>query len=350
MAKLPASALGVDIGRHTIKAVFLKRQGANRLSLTQFAVQELPQAPLDLESLISNLKAILAEMGLKGARACGICLSGSDSFVRTVEQQTMPPELLRMALRLNGISLLNQDCRDLVVDCDNLLPQKAGGETTDAGRKSMSPYVVGGMPRAKVMMIHEACTKAKLPATKLQLGPVALFNAFESSNPETFMTQGFLLVDIGNVSSTVVVGVKKELILVRVLEFGSSNFVEELICHGASNYAEILEELSKEEVLTVENARLALSELVRSISSSIGFFEARREEAISRVYVSGGMAKSETILKILTEELQLPCEVWNPFQNCQIELPASKREALTQEWASLNIAYGVAAEILTNKA
>ena len=210
----------------------------------------------------------------------------------------------------------------------------------------MGRYIVGGIPRTHVQMVHDACVKNKLPITSLQLSPLAVFNAFEFAHEETFNTQGFVLVDIGHLSSEVIVGAKRELILARTLAYGGNHVVEELICHGASGPEEVTQALAEEEVLTVENARLSLTEVVRSISSSIGFVEARHDVSVPRVFVSGGMAKSPTILKILTEELQLPCETWDPFARCEIAVPAARKAALGVESPILNVAFGAAAEIL----
>ncbi len=355
MAKSSSSAIGVDIGRHSMKAVLLQRRGANRVALTHFATRELAEQPRTVESLASNLKALLVEMGGK-SKACGIAVSNAESFVRIIEQPPMPPDVLRNALRLNGTMLLNQDCKDLVLDCDVILSSEPPPQTAEPsaplppGQPAQpARYVVGGLPRLQVQLIHEACLRTKTPSTTLQVAPIAIFNAFEFSNEETFTNQGFVLVDIGHLATTVIVGVKRELMLVRTLSFGGHSFVEELICHGASGYDEIIEMLAQEEVLTVENARLSLTELVRSISSSIGFFEARREETIPRVFVSGGMAKSPMILRILTEELQLPCEAWDPFAKCEINLNTALKSALAEQLPTLTGACGAAAEILNGR-
>src|SRR5205823_4925829 len=97
------------------------------------------------------------------------------------------------------------------------------------GRGGMVRYIVGGLPRLEVLKVHEACIKLRIPETILQICSLAVFNAFEFSNTETFNSQAFVLVEMGHVSTTVIVGVKRELILVRTLNFGGHNFVEELI-------------------------------------------------------------------------------------------------------------------------
>jgi Tfp pilus assembly PilM family ATPase len=96
----------------------------------------------------------------------------------------------------------------------------------------------------------------------------------------------------------------------------------------------------------VENARMALMNLTREISSSIGFFEARREESIRQVFVSGGTAKSKTLLKVMGEELHLPCKSWSAAGACEVTLPSSKRETFTSDALDLHVACGAAAEAL----
>jgi len=325
-----------------MKAVMLQRRSADRFALTHFAVKEFPERP-NTETLGENLKELLHSLG-GSAKAYGIAVSSGDALLRIIEQNSIPSELLRDALRINGPLLLSQDCRDWVIDCEALSPINPSPTASD-----MTRYLVGGLPRKQVEKIHEACGKSKLPATVLQLPPISLFNGFEFANQTVFKTQSFVLVDIGHRSSTVIVGAKGELILVRSLEYGGTQFMEQLILHGASGLEEIATSLAQEEVLTVENARLSLSELVRTISSSIGFFEARSEEAISHVFVSGGLVKLPAVLKLLVEELHLPCEIWDPFADCELSLPRMRISELTEQLPLLGVACGVAAELLKGR-
>lgn len=328
-----------------MKAVLLQRRSANRFALTHFAIRELPETANSAEALEPNLRALLHDLG-GTAKACGIAVSVAESMVRIIEQNTIPPELLRDALRINGPMLLSQDCREWAIDCAAIPSKEAPAPATAGGDPSQVHYLVAGLPRTYVQQIHEACVKNKVQSTLLQLPPVALFNAFEFANEETFNSQAFVLVDIGHQSSTVIVGVKGELVLVRSLDYGGVNFIEQLILHGASGFEEIVAMLEEEEVLTVENARLSLWELVRLISSSIGFFEGQREEAIPRVFVSGGLAKLPAVLNVLSEEIHLPCDAWDPFYKCELSLPTARKSALTTQLPILGVACGVAAEIL----
>jgi Tfp pilus assembly PilM family ATPase len=97
-----------------------------------------------------------------------------------------------------------------------------------------------------------------------------------------------------------------------------------------------------------EICRDSLTRLATEVRNSIGFFEGQREEGIHRIFVSGGLARVETILQTLSDELGLPCEIWDPLEMCEVALPAAKRQALPNEFVSLNVACGVAFEYLKN--
>src|SRR5205823_13535254 len=101
---------------------------------------------------------------------------------------------------------------------------------------------------------------------------------------------------------------------------------------GARNSDESLQQLADKDELSLDAACISLASLTREISSSIGFFEGRREETISKVYVSGGVARSKALLDILAAELQMPCESWNPFQTCEIAVTSARKKLLAEEF------------------
>jgi len=180
----------------------------------------------------------------------------------------------------------------------------------------------------------------------MQLAPICTFNAFEFAHEEIFNNQAFFLVDIGHTSSTVMVGVKRELILVRTIEFGGKALLEALVSLSGEGREAILQALEQEDEVMVEFARVAMNALIREIQNSIGFLEHRHEETIQKIHVSGGAAKSQTLLKVLAEELRLPCESWSAVSKCESALPSSRSATLQQDIIDLNVACGAAAELL----
>ena len=340
MAKAPNSVVGLDIGRSSLKAVLLQRSGADRLSVTHFATAPAVPDLLSPVQLTSDIRTLLKSMG-GSAKACAVAVSSPDSIIRIIDQPETPTNLLRDALRLNGMTLLNQDCRQFVLDCDRI--SVSAPETLEHGRQR---YLVGGLPRAQVETVQKAVETAFGHFAAFQLGPVSLFNAFESSNPEVFANAGFLLVDIGAISSTIILGARRELVLVRTVDIGGNTILDALEALSGEPRESVLIALQQEDEMMIENGRVALMNLSREIASSIGFFEARREEKVARTYVSGGTAKSRTLLKILTDEVHIPCEGWNPLLGCDVSVAANQRERLSEAAFDLHVAYGAAAELI----
>jgi len=348
MAKAPNSVVGVDIGRYALKSVLLQRRGG-RVAVTHYG-SHIPGEPVEnAETLTRHLKALFRDLG-GSAKACVVGVSSPDSLIRIIEQPPTPTNLLRDALRLNGMTLMNQDCKSFVLDCDLIETAEAPPpEPAAPGAYVQLKYLVGGLPRTEVRQISEALEGANVPVKGLQLSPVCIFNAFEFAHPEIFSEQAFFLVDIGHTLSTMLVGAKRELALVRSIEFGGKGLLEALTGLSGEGREGVIAALDQEDEVMVEYTRVAINNLAREIGSSIGFFEARHEHAIGRVFVSGGPAKSRTFLKLLGEELAMPCDAWCALDLCDNEIASSRRADYEREKTDLNAACGAAIEMIKPK-
>ena len=252
--------------------------------------------------------------------------------------------------------VLNQECKDFVLDCAPLAPETANGATNAAADSpavavhvnTRTKYLVGGMLRPTVKQISEACTKTRVSADILQLAPVCSFNAFEFAYPDTFAKEAFLLLDMGHLQSTVMIGSRRELVLVRSIDYGGKDLTQALTANGTldENAARLM--MKEGDAGMAETCRTSLSRLAMEVRNSIGFFEGQHEQDIHRIFVSGGLARTETILQTLSDELGLPCEIWDPLETCEVALAPAKRQALPHEFVSLNVACGAAFEYLRN--
>ncbi len=352
MAKPANSVIGIDLGRCVFKSVLLQRKGEHRYVLTNFASRAVPDGIETSDDLAQQVKLLLKDLG-GSAKACAIAASDPEALLRIIEQPTTPVELLRSALRLNGLAVLNQECKDFVLDCAPVSAVALAGVAPNGeaieGASSTSGktrYLVGGMLRPAVKRISEALEKTKMAANILQLAPICSFNAFEFAYPEIFANEAFLLLDMGHEQSTVLIGQKTELKLVRSVDYGGKLFGEALTEDGAVDTETARRLMQEGDAGMAETCRQSLLGLATEVRNSIGFFEGQCEESIHRIFVSGGMAKTEMILQTLSDELGLPCEVWDPLETCEVALPATKRQALANEFVSLNVACGAAISCL----
>jgi len=359
MARRGDSVVGIDLGKRAFKAVAIRRKSDSRFVLTSFASREVPEEITTTEQLVQQLKPLLRELGSNG-KGCALAISDPSSLLRIVEQPNTPVDLLRTALRLNGLAVLNQECKDLVLDVagasphhpDSIAaedrPADSGNVALQSGVATKTKYLVGGIARSLVKQISEALTKIRMPADILQLAPVCSFNAFEFAYPEIFNNEAFLLLDTGHLATTVLIGSKGELVLVRSIDYGGKALTQALTADGALEAQAAWEMVLQADAGMAEICRTSLMRLATEVRNSIGFFEGQREESINRIFVSGGLARAETVLQCLSDELTLPCEIWDPLETCEVALPAAKRQELPHEFVSLNVACGAAFEYLSN--
>jgi type IV pilus assembly protein PilM len=348
MAKSSNSVVGIDLGKHVFKSVLLQRKGNDRFVLTNYASRTVPETIASADELAQEIKLLLKEMG-GSAKSCAVAASNREALLRIIEQPNTPVELLRSALRLNGLAVLNQECRDFVLDCAPVSAVALAGVAPNGasiGNSGKTRYLVGGMLRPAVKQISEALSKTKMPPSVLQLAPICSFNAFEFAYPEVFANEAFLLLDMGHEQSTVLIGHKSELMLVRSVDFGGKQFGEALTADGAVNAESARVLMQQGDAGMAETCRNSLVGLATEVRNSIGFFEGQCEESIHRIFVSGGMARTEMILQILSDDLGLPCEIWDPLETCEVALPPARRQTLSSEFVSLNVACGAAISYL----
>ena len=168
MARRGNSVFGIDLGKHVFKGVLLQKKGDSRFVLTSYASREVPEGLTTSDALATHIKLLLKDIG-GSAAGCAIAVSEPDSLLRIIEQPNTPIDLLRNALRLNGLMVLNQECKDFILDCAPLAPEPlnagtagANGATATATQTAtQTKYLVGGMLRPKVKQISEACSKAR---------------------------------------------------------------------------------------------------------------------------------------------------------------------------------------------
>src|SRR6202040_1628802 len=180
MGRRADSVIGIDLGKHVFKGVTLRRKGDSRFVLTSFASRQVPEEFTSADDLARELKSLLKELG-GGAKACAVAISDPAALLRIIEQPDTPVELLRNALRLNGLAVLNQECKDFVLDVARVLSRNAsvkstGGSSGNVAVQSsvmtQTKYLVGGMLRPAVKQISAAISKTRLTADILQLAPI----------------------------------------------------------------------------------------------------------------------------------------------------------------------------------
>lgn len=340
MAKSVTAAVGVDLGYHTIKAVRLQRRGADRIALVGYAIREIGDKGLQDDELQHHLKLLTDELGGK-VKSHSACMSGDDMILRIVDQQATPLAMLRNALKINAPSLLHEDCKHYLLDCDSV-DGKSVDTTNAQGKLDQVKYLVGGLPRAKVAAATAAFAKLKAPLDSIQLAPVSLFNAFEYARPQIFANDPFLLLDIGHHRSTVVGGASGCIVMVRTISYGGKNLLDDIMMNGAIDREAAILLLEQGDSGLTDAVEKSLQLISREMLSSIGFYEGQLDRSVRIVHVSGAAIRAEMVLQALSDNLNFPCEAWDPLGTCEVALPDNKRRSLQKDSRCLNVAFGAA--------
>ncbi|MDE3068791.1 MAG: pilus assembly protein PilM [Verrucomicrobiota bacterium] len=335
--------IGVDLGNRTTKAVLMERQG-EALALSRFALLETP-APdpkLSPEPLAKHLRATAQSLQAKAKWVC-LAVGRDDTVVRQVELPPIPVDEMRLVLKNNPKSYLQQDLSRYAFDCHVFPPKPAkSGETPKPGTLPKLKVLVAGAREQLLQYFQTAIKRAGLSADRVVPGLIGPVNAFERALPQVFANEVVALVDIGFKQSSICVLDHGELALSRVVNLGGDHLTVGLAEAMNITYAEaegIKVGLASEAKSAIENLVVPLG---RELRASLDFFEHQQDRLVTHVYVSGGSARSELILQTLHAELGVECRVWNPAESLHLALPPEQAAEMAQVGPQLAVAVGAA--------
>src|SRR5207244_9932774 len=173
-AKRGNSVIGIDLGKRAYKAVLLNKKSDTRYALTSFASHEVPEEVTTADEVAQHIKQLLKDLG-GFTKSCALAVSEPGSLLRIIEQPSTPPELLRNALRYNGLSMLNQDCKDFVLDVASISNNGTAGARGASGEGAVAVqvqapattqtrYLVGGLLRCGVKKNVETRSERRVAA------------------------------------------------------------------------------------------------------------------------------------------------------------------------------------------
>ena len=340
--------IAIDLGARWTKAVHVQKKN-DRLALLGYAIQETPNHAKGFgdEAMINHLKNLGRALGER-ARSVVLAMGVPEAFLRHAELPPMPIADMRQVLRLNSKTYLQQEFPDYVFDCSILFSRQP-----DHPDQAKPAAVVGGLAKQRVLVggarrqcleeLKVACRAAGLNLRQVMPGLVGPVNAFEAAEPELFAAQVVALVDIGFRGSTITMLNHGDLVMNRVLTLGGDNWTTGLAETLAIGYEEaegIKIGMAAEVEETLEPLLLPLG---RELRASIDFFEHQQDVTVNQVFLSGGSARSEFVVRVLQRELMVPCRTWNPLKQFQLSLSGEQMAGLESAAPQLTVAVGAAA-------
>jgi type IV pilus assembly protein PilM len=337
--------VSIDLGGRTTKAVHIQRNG-DRFALSRYAVVDAPiyEKALSADLLTEHLKHVCQALDTR-TRNVTLALGVGDSLVRHAELPRMPATDMRQVLKNNPKNYLQQDLPGYLFDCFILSLNAAGGKEQEKSKGGTTPkckVLVAGAKKQLVDEIQTAVKNSGLSADRIIPGLVGPVNAFELAFPEIFAKDLVALVDVGFKSTTICLLQQGELMLSRVVNIGGDKLTHGLAENMGISYAEAegIKLGMPSEVQTALESLVA--PLGRELRASIDFFEHQQDKTVSKVFISGGSARSEFILTTLHTELMVDCLPWNPMSFMDMALSPQQTAEIEQLTPQLTVAIGAA--------
>ena len=338
-SKKRSHALAIDLGQRTTKAVHIQRKGSG-FELAQYAVLDAPnyEEGIKPEALAQHLKSVIDAVGYK-SKQVGLIIGVQESLLRHAELPMLPVDDMRLMLKYNSKNYLQQDLPDYVFDCHTVALAGNGGDAPQKGQQR-ARVLVGGAKKQILDQLQEAGKRAGLVVDQVMPSLVCPANAFEFAQPESFSKEIIALVDVGFKSSSISILSHGELALSRVLSLGADRLTAGLAEAMGVSY----EEAENIKIGLQEEVRGMMETLItplgRELRASIDFFEHQQDKTVGTVYVSGGSARSSSIVEGLQSELMVPAKAWSPVSFMNHSLPPEKLGEVEQVASQLTVAVG----------
>ncbi len=392
MSAKPKTAIGIDMGSHSVKAVQLSNfgNGARVEKAVLLTLDADSSEEKRVEAVTRALRNIASTFAVKKA-AIVTALPGQDTFIRYLRFPKMPAEELKNSIELEADQNLPYDLTE--VSTDSVVLE----EITERGETIMKILLVA----AKNEMIHQALSllnSAGIQANLLGVTTLAIADAFELNggfrNDETVA-----LVNIGASSTNIHFcrdgvsnftrdisrgGRDLTLAIQKLLKVGVTEAERMKIDYARKLFGKKVEHAAAEtfdvgkaesEDIPLEDAegaasgeendestapikqvsagdssrivnatRPALNRLIGEIRRSIDYYEKQLyEKNVNRLVLSGGTAMYPGLDQSLADATGVPVEIVNPVQALIVEENSPGVRDLIENRAQFNVAVGLAA-------
>lgn len=341
--------VGIDIGSSSIKLVQLVEQKG------EFLLQNLGILPLPAEAIVDNslmdsssiveaVKNLFKSLNIKAKEA--VCsISGNSVIIRKISLPVMPAEELEDQIHWEAEQYIPFDINDVNIDfqilsADELDPSKMNVLLVASKKDIINDYLA---------VFNEAGIKLMV----VDVDSFAVQNAFELNYDADF-DEVSALVNIG--ASIMNLNIVKGGIslFTRDVQIGGNLYNEEIQKQFGLNS----EDAERMKITGVSTDEVKLKDIISRINDTLSL-EMRRsldfynstagEGKISKVYLSGGSAKTAMLMDSVSQKLALPVEILNPFLKINYSDKDFDPEYLREIGPLLTVATGLATRRLGDK-
>jgi type IV pilus assembly protein PilM len=311
--------IALDIGSTFIKLVQLKGSGKN-YSLAKFGMVPLPAevivegAVMDANRVSEAIKELLVAQKIKTKEVI-LSVSGSSVIIKRISIADMTDEELAESIKWEAEQYIPFSIDDVNVDFQKLGPGAAEGQ---------ADVLLVAVKKDKINDYVNLVKDAGLEPVVVDVDAFALANMCELNY---VMEAGITaLLNIG--ASVMNINILRDgvSIFTRDITVGGNRYTEALQRDAGLSYDDAEKIKRNETVDGTDREQLngiiatVTEDIVGEIQRSFDFFRSTTgSDKVSRVLLSGGCAKISQFTKVLSERLEIPVDIINPFKNIKVD-------------------------------
>jgi type IV pilus assembly protein PilM len=334
--------IALDIGSTFIKLVQLKGSNKN-YQLVKFGMIPLPPevivegAVMDAGRVVEAIKELLSSQKIK-TKEVVISVSGSSVIIKRVSVADMTDEELAESIKWEAEQYIPFSIDDVNVDFQKLGAGAAAGQ---------ADVLLVAVKKDKINDYVNLVKEAGLEPVVMDVDAFALANMYELNY--TFEEGTTALLNIG--ASVMNINILKDgvSIFTRDITVGGNRYTEALQRDFGLTYEDAEKVKRGEEFDAADKEQIAgvmssvTDDIVAETQRSFEFFRSTTgSEKVSRVLVSGGCARIGNFTTILSERLEIPVEVVDPFKKIKIDPKRFETMVIAESSPLCAVAVGLA--------
>jgi type IV pilus assembly protein PilM len=320
------SAVGIDFGHHSIKAMQVEKSGdvwkVIKVAAMPTPFEGMKDGVIVDASLMSLvLKQLLKEHHISATTA-HIAVAGGSVIVRPVRIPKMAEAALRKSMRLEAGRYVPSSAEDSYVEFEIV---------GDADEAQMDVLVVAA-PKDIVETRLQVCEAAGLEVESVDIEAFAIYRSIIEADPSRdWSDKTVAVIDIGATTTNVSVVTKGMFAMSRTIPNGGHMLTDAL-----KNYFKLSEEDAEagkaqldfrelmNEVVPKENPPLRVlqphvDDLVREIRRSLNYYQSQQQEAqvgtVDSLILTGGGAKLTGLTEYVNHKLGIETVSLDIYQN-----------------------------------
>lgn len=343
MANKKELVIGIDIGTHAVKVCQLQPSGKEGYRLLAAGSAALPAEAVedgDLKepkAVGKTVAALLKNLQVKGKKV-GVSISGYSVIVKKINLEQMSDEELRKYIAMEAEQYIPFDSKDIYLDFQRLPARKAGSDRQDIMLVAAKKEVVN----------HYLDMLAGL-----KLNPVLVdVDGFALSNIWGIVTSSNVnvaLIDIGASKMNINIIADGVSVVARDVAVGSAQLTNRIAVDLDVDY-DLAEKIKLGAVSVPEHeAKIrgiftkVCSQWAMEIRKAVDLYRSNNQKrSLSHIVLSGGGAKVSGLSEYIAKEIDLPVQVFDPFDRIQVDEKRFDRQFLAALGPEMAIAAGLA--------